>query len=100
MPSGGGIHAISNAIRSVLEAVGRLCRPDKSQSLQDFITFLTGEEGISRKSILITSLCHGTYYEEAPPPDDLKLACQEAVVVVERCAVGHLELIRSKTAIK
>ena len=50
---------------------------------------------MSLKSILINSLCHGTYYEETPPPDDLVLACKETLVVVERYAVGQLELIRS-----
>ncbi len=85
-----------NAIRSILEAIGRFCRPDKSQSLQDFITFLAGEENISIKSVLINSLCHGTYYDEAPPPDDLTLACQEAIVVVERYAPGQLELIKGR----
>lgn len=87
-------HSTGNAIRSVLEAVGRFCRPDKSQSLEDFISFLAGEENISIKSILINSLCHGTYYDEAPSPDDLKLACREAISVVEKFAVGQVELIR------
>ncbi|MGK2742038.1 AAA family ATPase [Tepidicaulis sp. LMO-SS28] len=88
-------HGTGNAIRSVLEAVGRFCRPDKSQSLEDFITFLAGEESVSIKSILINSLCHGTYYDETPPLDDLKLACQETIVVVERFAVGQIEIIKS-----
>ncbi len=88
-------HATGNAIRSVLEAVGRFCRPDKSQSLQEFISFLAGEESISIKSILINSLCHGTYYDEAPPPDDLKLACQETIIVVERFAEGQIAVIKN-----
>lgn len=87
-------HGTGNAIRSVLEAVGRFCRPDKSQSLEDFITFLAGEESVSIKSILINSLCHGTYYDETPPPDDLKLACQETIIVVERFALGQIEIIK------
>lgn len=91
-------HGTGNAIRSVLEAIGRFCRPDKSDSLQDFIAFLTGEDGLPIKSILINSLCHGTYYDETPPPDDLKLACEEAVTVVEKYAIGHLEVIKSKSA--
>ncbi|MCY4100614.1 MAG: AAA family ATPase, partial [Rhodobacteraceae bacterium] len=90
-------HGTGNAIRSVLEAIGRFCRPDKSQSLQDFITFLADEIGLSLKSILINSLCHGTYYDETPTPDDLKLACKETLSVVEYYAVGHIELIKSKT---
>lgn len=88
-------HGTGNAIRSVLEAVGRFCRPDKSQSLEDFIAFLAGEESVSIKSILINSLCHGTYYDETPPPDDLKLACQETIVVVERFAIGQIKIIES-----
>lgn len=88
-------HGTGNAIRSVLEAVGRFCRPDKSQSLETFISFLAGDEGIVVKSILINSLCHGTYYDETPPPDDLKLACLETIFVVERYAAGQIEVIKS-----
>lgn len=87
-------HGTGNAIRSVLEAVGRFCRPDKSQSLEDFITYLAGEESFNIKSIMINSLCHGSYYDETPSPDDLKLACQETLTVVERFAGGQLEIIR------
>lgn len=90
-------HGTGNAIRSVLEAVGRFCRPDKAQSVQDFIAFLAGEDGLTIKSVLINSLCHGTYYDETPPPDDLKLACEETLFVVERYAIGHIELIKSAT---
>ncbi len=93
-------HGTGNAIRSVLEAVGRFCRPDKSQDLQNFITFLAGEEGLTIKSVMINSLCHGTYFDETPPPDDLKLACNETLVVVERFAIGHLELIKKKDELK
>ncbi len=88
-------HATANGIRSVLEAVGRFCRPDKSTSLSEFVQHLAGEEGISVKSVLINSLCHGTYYEETLPPDDLKLACEETLAVVERFAAGQLEILRS-----
>jgi wobble nucleotide-excising tRNase len=88
-------HRTGNSVRSVLEAVGRFCRPDKSDSLTDFLKHLAGEENMSLKSVLINSLCHGTYYEETPPPDDLVLACKETLAVVERYAVGQLELIRS-----
>jgi wobble nucleotide-excising tRNase len=88
-------HGTGNAVRSVLEAVGRFCRPDKATSLTKFINFLAGEVGISLKSVLINSLCHGTYYEETPPPDDLKLACEETILVVEKYAPGQLEIIRS-----
>lgn len=87
-------HRTANSIRSVLEAIGRFCRPDKSDSLTDFVKHLAGEEDITLKSILINSLCHGTYYDETPPPDDLVLACKETLVVVERYAVGQLELIK------
>lgn len=88
-------HGTGNAIRSVLEAVGRFCRPDKSQSLEDFVAYLAGEESFSIKSILINSLCHGTYYDEAPPPDDLRLASEETIKVVERFAVGQITIIKS-----
>lgn len=88
-------HGTGNAIRSVLEAVGRFCRPDKCKSLADFVAFLASEEKISLKSILINSLSHGSYYDEVPPPDDLRLAAEETVRVVEKYAVGQLEIIRS-----
>lgn len=93
-------HSTANSIRSVLEAVGRFCRPDKSDSLTNFVKHIAGDEGISIKSVLINSLCHGTYYEETPPPDDLVLACKETLVVVDRFAVGQLELIRAASGEK
>lgn len=77
-------HRTANSIRSVLEAIGRFCRPDKPDSLTDFVKNLAGEEDMTLKSILINSLCHGTYYDETPPPDDLEFACKEALVVVEQ----------------
>ncbi|WP_083588724.1 AAA family ATPase [Litoreibacter ascidiaceicola] len=86
-------HRTANSVRSVLEAIGRFCRPDKSESLSTFVQHLAGDEGIAVKSVLINSLCHGTYYEETPVPGDLKLACEETIVVVGRFAVGQLELI-------
>ncbi|MHA1598106.1 MAG: AAA family ATPase [Alphaproteobacteria bacterium] len=88
-------HQTGNAVRSVLEAVGRFCRPDKSDSLTNFITFLAGQDEFEIKSVMINSLSHGTYYEEIAPPDDLKLACKETIRVVEKFAVGQLEVIRS-----
>jgi wobble nucleotide-excising tRNase len=88
-------HSTGNAIRQVLEAVGRFCRPDKSHDLQNFITFLAGDEGFKIKSILINSLSHGTYYDETPSPEDLKLACQETIDVVERFAIGQLQIIKN-----
>jgi wobble nucleotide-excising tRNase len=88
-------HSTGNAIRQVLEAVGRFCRPDKSHDLQNFISFLAGDEDFKIKSVLINSLSHGTYYDETPSPEDLKLACEEAIAVVERFAIGQLELIKN-----
>ena len=85
-------HSTANSVRSVLEAVGRFCRPDKSSSLTTFVQHLA-TEGIMVKSVLINSLCHGTYYDEMPSPDDLKLACSETVQVVKRYAAGQLEMI-------
>ncbi len=88
-------HSTGNAIRQVLEAVGRFCRPDKSHDLSNFITFLAGDEEFQIKSVLINSLSHGTYYDETPSPEDLKLACEETIAVVERFAIGQLELIKN-----
>lgn len=91
-------HSTGNAIRQVLEAVGRFCRPDKSHDLSNFITFLAGEKNFTIRSVLINSLSHGTYYDETPSPEDLKLACEEAITIVEHFAVGQLEIIKSKKA--
>lgn len=93
-------HSTANAIRSVLEAIGRFCRPDKSASLTEFVQHLAAEDGILVKSVLINSLCHGTYYEEMPLPDDLKLACAETMQVVKKYAPGQLEVIKGILAAK
>ena len=86
-------HRTGNAVRSVLEAIGRFCHPDKTDSLTKFITFL-GEHGeFQIKSIIINNLSHGTYYLETPPPNELKLACEEAILVVEKYAPGQLKII-------
>jgi hypothetical protein len=87
-------HSTANAIRSVLEAVGRFCRPDKSSSLTVFVQHLAAEDGIIARSVLINSFCHGTYYDEVPSPDDLRLACSETVKVVEKYAAGQLEVVK------
>ena len=86
-------HSTGNCIRSVIEAVGRFCRPDKS-SLQDFITFLAGEDKILIKSTLVQSLSHGTYYDDTPTDHAITLACKEAIEVVELYAPGHLSLLK------
>jgi len=88
-------HRTANSIRSVLEAVGRFCRPDKSESLTNFIQFLASSDGIEIKSVLINTLSHGTYLEEIPPPDDLVMACLETLEVVKIYAVGQLEVIET-----
>jgi wobble nucleotide-excising tRNase len=87
-------YTTGNAIRSVLEAIGRFCHPDKGSSLSGFIRFLAGEGGFQIRSVLINNLSHGTYYDEAPSPDELREACKEAILVVERYAKGQLELLR------
>ena len=90
-------HGTGNTIRSVLEAVGRFCRPDKCKSLTEFVNFLAGEDGFRLKSVLINSVSHGSYYEEAPTPEDLRLACEETVKVVEKYAIGQLKVVRNAT---
>lgn len=87
-------HTTGNAVRCVLEAIGRFCHPDKSESLSDFIKFLAGEENFTIKSVLINNLSHGTYYDETPSPEELQEACGEAILIVERYARGQLELVR------
>ena len=92
-------HGTGNAIRSVLEAVGRFCRPDRCSSLTEFIRFLAAEDkDISIKSVLINSLSHGSYFEEIPSPSDLRLACEETIGVVQKYACGQLEIIRKAAA--
>jgi len=87
-------HTTGNSIRSVLEAVGRFCQPDKTDSLTNFITFLAGQEEITIKSVMINNLSHGTYIEETPTPDDIKTACEETIQIVEKYAPGQIELVR------
>lgn len=91
-------HSTANAIRSVLEAVGRFCRPDKSSSLTVFVQHLAAADGIILKSVLINSFSHGTYYDEMPSPDDLKLACIETLQVVDKYAVGQIEVLKGIAA--
>jgi hypothetical protein len=88
-------HGTGNAIRSVLEAVGRFCRPDKADSLTNFLSYLAGEGKFILKSTMINSLCHGTYYDETPPPEDIVMACKETIDVVSHFAPGQLELVKS-----
>ena len=85
-----------NAIRSVLEAVGRFCRPDKSKSLQEFIQFINEEHKIKFKHpILIHTLSHGDYNEEGSLVVDMKQACKETLEVVGLFAPGQLAVIMS-----
>lgn len=89
-------YSTANAVRSILEAIGHFCRPDRSKNLQDFVTFLAQDEGIKIESVLINSFCHGKIsYEETPTPEDLKRACEVTVAVVKRFALGQLELIKN-----
>lgn len=90
-------HTTGNAIRCILEAIGRFCHPDKG-SLTDFITYLAGEGGFELKSVLINNLSHGTYYDETPSPDELAEACAEAIAIVDRYAKGQLEMVRVMSA--
>ncbi|NVE94166.1 AAA family ATPase [Altererythrobacter lutimaris] len=86
-------HSTANCVRSVLEAIGRFCRPDKAASLTDFVKHLAGEDSIEIRSVLVNSLSHGSYAEEVVSPDDLKAACEEALSVVRLYAVGQLEAL-------
>lgn len=87
-------HNSGIAIRSVLEAVGRFCRPDKFDSLETFVQHLAKEDKIVIRSLLINSLCHTLLLEDAPPPDDIRLACKEVIYVVEKYAAGQIELLK------
>jgi wobble nucleotide-excising tRNase len=86
-------HTTGNAVRCILEAIGRFCHPEKS-SFTEFITYLAGDGGFEVKSVLINNLSHGTYYDEVPSPDDLREACSETIQIVEKYAKGQLEVVR------
>lgn len=87
-------HTTGNAIRSVLEAVGRFCHPDKCDNLSNYIIYLTGEENFTIKSVLINNLSHGTYYEDTPSPEDIKDACADVISIVEKFAKGQIETVK------
>lgn len=87
-------HTTGISVRALLEAIGRFCRPDKSESLTTFITFLASIGDLDIKSVMINNLSHGTYYDETPSPEDLKLACEETIRVVQMFAPGQIELLR------
>lgn len=91
-------HTTGNAVRCVLEAIGRFCHPDKCDSLSNFITFLAGDGGFEIKSVLINHMSHGTYYDETPSPDELREACADALLIVDKYARGQLELLRALTS--
>lgn len=91
-------HTTGNAVRCVLEAIGRFCHPDKCDSLSNFISFLAGDGGFEIKSVLINHMSHGTYYDETPSPDELREACSEALLIVEKYAKGQIELLRAFTS--
>lgn len=87
-------HTTGNAIRCVLEAVGRFCRPDKPD-LSSFVLFLAADDRFTIRSVLINNLSHGSYYDEVPSPDEIREACGEVIEVVKHYAEGQLELIRA-----
>lgn len=90
---------IGNAIRSVLEAVGRFCYPDKFNDFSQFLQFVSREFEIDMPSILINTLSHGTFHEETPDPEEIKRACMEAVTIIERLAPGQLTLARRQNRV-
>lgn len=87
-------HATANSVRSVLEAIGRFCEPDKASDFINFVQHLRDKHKIHIKSLLINSLCHGAYDEEQVlPVDDLRLACKETIKVTKKYAPGQLEML-------
>lgn len=88
-------HSTCNSIRSVLEAIGRFCMPNKRE-LTEFIVYLSGEEDFPIKSVLINSMSHGSYSDITPSPQDISLACQETVAVVANYAPGQIELLKTE----
>lgn len=92
-------HRTANCVRSVLEAVGRFCRPDKTDSLTNFVKFIAAESELGIQAVMINNLCHGTYYDETPTPSDISLACKETIAVVELYAFGQVENIRKSIGV-
>ena len=83
-------HTTANSIRSVLEGIWRFCRPDLPQ-FGDFVKFLISEHSIEIRSVLINDLCHGGKFSDAPHnEEDIQVAAQEAVAVVNTFAEGQL----------
>ena len=87
-------HQTGNAVRSVLEAVGRFCYPNRIDSLTEFINFISEMEDFNIPIMMINHLSHGTYGDETPSPDDLKLACEETIEVVKKFARGQIEIVQ------
>jgi len=87
-------HTTGASVRAVLEAVGRFCRPDKAENLTKFVVYLAGISDLNIKSVMINNLSHGTFFDETPSPEDLRMACEETIRVVEMFAPGQVELVR------
>ena len=83
-------YTTANSIRSVIEAIGRFCYPDKSNSLTELINFLSQTLRIKIKSVLINSFSHGTYFEDSQIPEDIVRACGETIEIVKILAPGQI----------
>ncbi len=89
-------HHTGNSIRSVLEAIGRFCQPDECDQFTNFLSFLIASDDIQIKGTMINSMSHGTYVEETPTNEDIKIACRETLLVVKKYAKGQLAVIEKE----
>ena len=85
----------ANSIRSVLEEIGRFCRPDKAKTTKGFIDFLSSDMGISINIYLLNCLSHGLPTEEVALTEEIRKACEETIRVVGELAPGQIIVLES-----
>jgi len=87
-------HTTPNAIRSVVEGMWKFCRPDLTD-FDGFLRYLIEQYGIEIKSVLINHFSHHTGFDMLPDSEDIRLACSEALNVVNILAPGQLKNAQS-----
>ena len=88
-------YTTANSIRSVIEAIGRFCHPDKTETLTELISFLSMKLKIKIESVLIHSFSHGTYFEDSQIPEDIIRASKETIEIVKILAPGQFNELKS-----
>ena len=84
----------ANSIRSVLEEIGRFCRPDKAKTTKGFIDFLSSDMDISINIHLLNCLSHGLPTEEVTSQIEICKACKQTIRAVEELAPGQIEILK------